>query len=260
MAEKLFQARIDIATIEDLGDSTWQLTSTIHDISGSFTAMDVEVGDKIMITGISEGGKTVYDRYAIYEIVGRDTLFLMAKIYYDENDTPKTYGGYPLTGAHVIGRAYGPTGMIMEMPSAHEIEDEFRKDQGMANMNIKEILSSLAPEVLPEDISFEFRDVEVGTLQEYELDMLATFDYVISTILLVVDNGTIATSITIDNDPVPGLDNVDIGTSINWGNPTGPDPLIVYQGSSVKLLLSDSGYTGTPTLIRGKVIFYRYTG
>jgi hypothetical protein len=158
MAEKLFQARIDILTVIELSSTLWDITANVVDISGSFTALDMQVGDKVLITGVGVTGITVYDRYVVVEIIGRDTVFCNFTISYDETGTPKTMNGYPLTGPHLVGRAYGTDNILMEMPSSHEIEDEFRKDQGMVNMNLHELATHSGPGGILEDDILAFAE------------------------------------------------------------------------------------------------------
>lgn len=141
MAEKQFQARLDILTVIDLTSTSWQILAKVVDVSGSFTANDVIVGDKVVIVGVSSDSVTTYDRYAVTEIVGHDAVYTTFNMEFDEEGTPATYGGRPLTGAQSIGRAYGTDNLLMAMPSAHEVQDELRKDQALVNMNLKELES-----------------------------------------------------------------------------------------------------------------------
>lgn len=143
MAEKLFQARFDITHVIDngYGDNMWQLKGQIRDVSGSFTANDVQVGDAIIITGVSVNGITVYDQYLVVEIFGHDAVNVDLKVQYNEEGNPKTMNGTPNAGAHLIGRIYDFN--LMEMPSAHEVLDELRKDQALVNLNFKKLVSYL---------------------------------------------------------------------------------------------------------------------
>ena len=139
MSEKLFQARLDILTVVDLTSTSWEITAKVVDVSGSFTAHDVIVGDKVVIVGVSSDSVTTYDRYIVTEIMGRDAVYITFNMEFDEAGTPATYGGRPLTGAQSIGRAYGVDNLLMAMPSSHEVQDELRKDQALVNMNFKEL-------------------------------------------------------------------------------------------------------------------------
>lgn len=139
MSEKLFQARLDILTVVDLAEVGWEINAKVVDVSGSFTANDVLVGDKVVIVGVSADSVTTYDRYVISEIIGHDVVYITFNMIFDEEGTPATYGGRPLTGAQSIGRAYGTDNSLMAMPSSHEIQDELRKDQALVNMNLKQL-------------------------------------------------------------------------------------------------------------------------
>lgn len=164
MAEKLFQARFDITHVIDngYGDNMWQLKGQIRDVSGSFTANDVQVGDAIIITGVSVNGITVYDQYLVVEIFGHDAVNVDLKVQYNEEGNPKTMNGTPNAGAHLIGRVYDFS--LMEMPSAHEVLDELRKDQALVNLNFKKLanyLNNAPPGELPvelDTVSTEFID------------------------------------------------------------------------------------------------------
>lgn len=143
MAEKIFQARIDILSVVEETPTSWLINAKVVDVSGSFTALDVEVNDKVIIVGVGASGKTAIDRYKVNSIVGRDALFIQMVVVYDEAGSPKTYNGIPLTGAHLIGRSWGVNNTLMEMPSAHEVLDEPRKDQALVNMNLHQMYGNL---------------------------------------------------------------------------------------------------------------------
>ncbi len=101
------------------------------------------------------------------------------------------------------------------------------------------------------EIAFEFSDVEAGTAKTYTLDIKADHDYNIISAVLETDDGTLTgVQVVIDATPVTNLDNVTVDNSADETPAT--DNNSVTAGSRVYLVVS-AGYTGVPTLIRGKI-------
>ena len=98
-------------------------------------------------------------------------------------------------------------------------------------------------------IEFEFRDIEAGTAAEYILDLKALVAYTINAAVMQVDNGTLDVSFTINGTTVTGP-SVSASTTITETAATAANT--VAAGNIVKLVVSTT-YTGTPTLIRGKL-------
>ena len=105
-----------------------------------------------------------------------------------------------------------------------------------------------------EDILFEFRDIEAGTPQEYILDISASFTYDVVSLVLQSDATLQGIYVDIDGIDITGLDSVTATTSIVETAATGSNS--VMAGSKLTITTTSS-FTGTPTLLRGKIKYRR---
>jgi len=106
-----------------------------------------------------------------------------------------------------------------------------------------------------EDIAFEFCDVVAGTAKDYILDISATFAYNILSCFLETDNGTLTgVAVKIGTTAVTSISSVTVDTTVDETTATGANSVAI--GNRVKLSVS-TGYSGTPTLIRGKLKIQR---
>ena len=114
----------------------------------------------------------------------------------------------------------------------------------------------LSPILAPvyEDIAFEFRDVTAGTAQTYILDMSASFPYTIVSVTLVVDTGTLTGVAIKIFTAVTNMDNITITNSITTTFSTGNNAVALTNAVS---LVMSTGYSGAPTLLRGKLKIVR---
>jgi len=117
----------------------------------------------------------------------------------------------------------------------------------------------LSPILAPvyEDIAFEFRDIMPGTGQEYVLDISASYSYSIESATLQVDTGTLTgVQITIESQApaVLSLSNLTVGNTVTTTYSTGAKIVPLTKGVS---LVTSTGYTGAPTLLRGKIKIVR---
>lgn len=102
-----------------------------------------------------------------------------------------------------------------------------------------------------EDIAFEFADVVAGTAKDYTLDISASFGYTIESACLETDNGTLTgVAVKIGSTAVTSLSSVTVDTAVDETASTGANTVVA--GNRVWLSVG-TGYTGTPTLIRGKL-------
>lgn len=104
---------------------------------------------------------------------------------------------------------------------------------------------------LTDDISFEFADVVAGTAKDYTLDIKASYGYTIESACLETDNGTLTgVTVKINSTAVTSLSSLTVDTAVDETSSTGAKTVVA--GDRVWLNVS-TGYTGTPTLIRGKL-------
>lgn len=100
-------------------------------------------------------------------------------------------------------------------------------------------------------IEFEFADVEAGTAKEYVLDIKALIGYTINSAVLQTNDGTLTgVNVKIGATAVTGLSSVTVTTAITETAATAAN--VVVAGDKVTISIT-TGYTGTPTLIRGKI-------
>jgi len=106
-----------------------------------------------------------------------------------------------------------------------------------------------------EDIAFEFCDVVAGTAKTYTLDISATFAYNIISAFLETDSGTLTgVAVKIGSTAVTSLSSVTVDTAVDETTATGANSVAI--GNRVYISTS-TGYTGTPTLLRGKLKIQR---
>ena len=106
-----------------------------------------------------------------------------------------------------------------------------------------------------DDIAFEFADVVAGTAKDYTLDIKASFGYTIEAACLEVDNGTLTgVTIMINATNITSLSSLTVNTAVSETASTALKTVVA--GNRVWLRVG-TGYTGTPTLIRGKLKIIR---
>ncbi len=102
-----------------------------------------------------------------------------------------------------------------------------------------------------EDIAFEFCDITAGTAQTYTLDIKASYGYTIEAACLETDDGTLTgVAVKIGATAVTSLSSLTVDTAVDETASTAAKTVVA--GDRVYLTTS-TGYTGTPTLIRGKL-------
>lgn len=110
-------------------------------------------------------------------------------------------------------------------------------------------IPSVNSNYLKDWIEFEFRDVEAGTTGEYVLDIKALINYNIDSAVFQVDDGSLTdVSVKINGSDVTGLSSISATTTTTETAATGT----VSAGNLVTMSIGDT-YTGSPTLIRGKL-------
>ena len=142
------------------------------------------------------------------------------------------------------------------------IPPQIQSDYTQANTNALDYIKN-KPTLLAlgdwiEDISFEFADVVAGTAKTYVLDIKASYAYLITSACLETDNGTLTGVFVAINGISPlGLSSVTVDTIVDETAAGGGQT--VNPGDRVTISTS-TGYTGTPTLLRGKLKTVRTPG
>lgn len=107
-------------------------------------------------------------------------------------------------------------------------------------------------DAIPYDIDFEFADFVLGTAKTYTLDIKAKVAYTIEGVILETDAGSLtAVDIKINSTAVTGLSGLSAETTMAEYSSTAAKSVSL---SDRVYLIIGTGHTGTPTLIRGKLI------
>lgn len=104
---------------------------------------------------------------------------------------------------------------------------------------------------IPYDIDFEFADFVLGTAKTYTLDLKAKKAYTIEGIVLETNTGTLTEiAVKIGSTTVTSLSSL---TTTTLSETASTGAKTVALGDRVTFELS-TGYTGTPTTVRGKLL------
>jgi len=124
------------------------------------------------------------------------------------------------------------------------------ESQSRASINENQELT-INPQGIPYDLDFEFADFVLGTAKTYTLDLKAKRPYTIEGIVLETDTGTFTgIAVKIGSTDVTSLSNLTASTIAETAS-TGAKT--VALGDRVSFVLP-TGYTGTPTTVRGKLL------
>lgn len=105
----------------------------------------------------------------------------------------------------------------------------------------------------PEDLGYEFRDINKGMAQTYVLDMKASWAYTIVGIVLECDGTLNNVAVKIGTTAVTGISALTVG-AIAETNASGANAVVA---GNVVTINTTSGYSGTPTWMRVKLKIQR---
>ncbi len=104
---------------------------------------------------------------------------------------------------------------------------------------------------LVDDLNFEFGDILYGVSQTYTLDIKASYGYTINSASLETDAGTLTgIAVKINTTAVTSLSSVTADATVDETNSSGANTVVA--GDRVYIITS-TGYTGAPTVLRGKL-------
>lgn len=126
-----FTGRYDVSVVDSVNDSTWLLTGTFADVTGSFRAMDADTGDNIIQRGYDSIGRVVYDRYKIVGIIDQTGNALIVNVQSDFDSGVVNYSKAPLSGSFPIAAAGG------YRPSMYQNMIDPDYDAGIDNLNLQ---------------------------------------------------------------------------------------------------------------------------
>lgn len=101
--------RYDISAVEYVNDSTWLLTGTFVDNTGSYTGLSADTNDKIIQRGYTSDSKIVFDRYKIVGIINQTVTDLSVNVRSDFSGGIQNVMGTPYTGSFPIATAVSDT-------------------------------------------------------------------------------------------------------------------------------------------------------
>ena len=140
----LFRARFDISIVNDLPyvTPTWEVTGILVDVTGSFTAMDIAVGDLLICRGYTNNSQVVFDRYRVVAIPGRTYVNATLEVVMDSDTTPQSNAGRPGTGSFPIGSHFWYENLTVKA-SFYQNQFEADYDAGIDNLNLEELVNIL---------------------------------------------------------------------------------------------------------------------
>lgn len=114
------------------------------------------------------------------------------------------------------------------------------------------ILIGLEQDNLSEsEISFDFRNITPGIAQTFDLDISASYIYLIFAAVLETDNGTLTgVSVKINGTPVTSLSSVSVDTSADQTLATALNTVSINDRITIS---TSTSYTGSPTTLKGKI-------
>ena len=134
----IFRARIDVSGVEEVTSSSWRLSGQIVDPTGSFSALDVSVEDKILMRGVTATGVVVFDRLKVTSVESGDPIEIKIIVESDFGGGFLRADGYPGTGSFPIGSKMWFEYLTLK-PSffAHQFDPDY--DAAWDNLNFEEL-------------------------------------------------------------------------------------------------------------------------
>lgn len=133
-----FMGRYDVSKVDSVNDSTWKLTGTFVDVTGSWTALDADTGDKIVQRGYNSSGKVVFDRYEVSGISSATAVDLVVFIKSDFATGIQNMTGMPFTGSFPIASPVADTLKLTYQPdhTINKIDPDYAA--ALNNLNLRE--------------------------------------------------------------------------------------------------------------------------
>jgi len=133
-----FMGRYDVSKVDSVNDSTWKLTGTFVDVTGSWTALDADTGDKIIQRGYNSSGKVVFDRYEVSGISSATAVDLVVFVKSDYVTGIQNMTGMPFTGSFPIASPTSDTSTLTYRASFYQNSIDPDYDAALDNMNLNE--------------------------------------------------------------------------------------------------------------------------
>ena len=132
-----FFGRYDVSRVDSINDSTFRLSGEFVDLTGSYTAMDADTNDKIVMRGYNSDGKIVYDRFKITGIDARNTSTLEIFVQTDFPSGIQNVNRWPGTGSFPIGSPTADTSLLTYRASFYQNQIDPDYDAALDNLNLQ---------------------------------------------------------------------------------------------------------------------------
>ena len=142
-----FMGRYDVSKVDSVNDSIWKLTGTFVDVTGSWTGLDADTGDKIIQRGYNSTGKVVFDRYVVTGISSATAVNLEVFIKSDYSSGVQNMVGMPFTGSFPIASPTSDTMKTTYRASFYQNSIDPDYDAALDNLNLLSIYDT--PETDP---------------------------------------------------------------------------------------------------------------
>lgn len=139
----LFRARFDVHTVvETVTPGVWMVIGLLVDVTGSFTAMDISVGDVIIARGYNSNSQVVFEKFKVLSVEGRDFVQATVMVELYGGGTPLNNSGAPPTGSFPIGSHFWYENLTVKA-SFYQNQFEADYDAGIDNLNLEELVNIL---------------------------------------------------------------------------------------------------------------------
>lgn len=129
--------RYDVSQVVDINDTTWELSGTFIDVTGSYTALQAAENDRIVMRGINTSGQVVFDRFRVDSIIASTATELTVYIVSDLDGGILNNSVRPLSGSFPICRVLENTRVLVK-PSWYQQQFDPDYDAAIDNLNTEE--------------------------------------------------------------------------------------------------------------------------
>lgn len=138
-----FMGRYDVSRVDSINDSIWRLSGVFIDLTGSWTALDADTNDKILMRNFTSEGKVVFDRYKITGIDAANTSTLEVFVQSDFVAGIQNMEGRPGTGSFPIASPTSDTSRLTYRASFYQNQIDPDYDAALDNLNLRETASTI---------------------------------------------------------------------------------------------------------------------
>ena len=134
-----FAGRFRVLTVTEVDDSTWTLAGNFYDLTNSYTGLDADTSDKIIIRDYDSLGRMVYDRYVVSGVLYQTVTTLSVNVRSDYSTGVLCEAGMPITGDFPIARPVDDSTKLTYRTSFHLNQIDPDYDAALDNLNLRSI-------------------------------------------------------------------------------------------------------------------------